>query len=451
MAKSITNPRELALDILIKVEKNHAYSQLLLHDTIKRHPLNPKDTGLLTQLVYGVLQRKLTLDYYLHAYVDKKKKMAAWVKWLLYLSIYQKVYLDKIPDHAVVNEAVTIARRRGHKGIAGFVNGVLRQMMRKGFPDLSDIDSKSHRLSIKYSHPYWLIERWIQLYGEDEALAVCETNNQPAPVTLRVNQLKTNREMLIQTLADAGIEAHEGHVAPEAVSIASGPAADTKAFREGLFTIQDESSMLVAHALDVKPGMDVLDACAGPGGKTGHIAEKMANSGSIHALDLHAHKTKLIDQQAERLGIDIIHTKALDAREAARVFSEKSFDRILIDAPCSGFGVIRRKPEIKWEKTANDVEQIAKVQADILNAVAPLVKTGGKLVYSTCTIDQKENIDTVTRFLKDHADFEVDETLYKRMPAVVQKYGQWENRGMVQILPHQFETDGFFISCLKKV
>ncbi|MFC7392503.1 16S rRNA (cytosine(967)-C(5))-methyltransferase RsmB [Scopulibacillus cellulosilyticus] len=451
MAKPMTNPRELALDVLIRIEKNHAYSQLLLHETIKRHPLNKKDIGLLTQLVYGVIQRRLTLDYYLHAFIDKKKKIDAWVKWLLYLSIYQKVYLDKIPDHAIVNEAVNIARRRGHKGIVGFVNGVLRQMIRKGFPDPADITPENKRLSIMYSHPSWLLERWINLYGLDEALAICETNNQPAPVSVRVNPLKTDVQRLIQTLADAGIEAEPGAVAPEAVTIISGNAADTMAYKEGLFTIQDESSMLVAHALDAKPGMTVLDACAGPGGKTGHIAEKMDNHGSICALDLHAHKTKLIDQQANRLDIDIIHTRALDARKANDVFPAESFDRILIDAPCSGFGVIRRKPEIKWEKTEKDVEQIAKVQADILDQIAPLVKAGGKLVYSTCTIDRKENTDTVNRFLNEHPEFELDESLINRMPDIVGQHGQWQNGGMVQILPQQFQTDGFFISCLKRI
>ncbi|TCP29130.1 16S rRNA (cytosine967-C5)-methyltransferase [Scopulibacillus darangshiensis] len=442
--------RETALDILLKIEKQHAYSQLVLNEALEHSELNQKDKALLTQLVYGVIQRKMTLNYYLQTYIKPNRKIEPWVRQLLYLSIYQKAFLTRIPDHAMVNEAVKIASKRGHKGVAGFVNGVLRQMLRQGLPDLSAIQPKDERLAYQYSHPQWLIKRWTEHFGEKAAGQICEANNQPPQATIRVNRLKTDVNSLIDRLRKEGIEAKPGSVSPDAAVILSGNAARTTAYQEGYFTIQDESSMLVAPALAPEPGMKVLDACAGPGGKTTHLAELMNNEGTIHALDLHTHKTGLIDQQVNRIGAAIVETRALDARHAVTVFGEATFDRILVDAPCTGFGVIRRKPEIKWEKTEEDVRNIANVQMAILSQTAPLLKSGGKLIYSTCTIERNENQTVVLDFLKNHPEFELDPAVQNHVPDRVMAEGLWEAEAMLQILPYQFETDGFFISCIRR-
>ncbi|WKB34892.1 transcription antitermination factor NusB [Terrilactibacillus sp. S3-3] len=260
--------RETALDLLIKIEKKHAYSQLALNEALLNNSdFSGRDKALVTQLVYGVLQRKLTLNYFLESFVPRKRKIDDWVRLLLLISIYQKVFLDRIPDHAIVNEAAKIAARRGHRGIVGFVNGVLRQFLRQGPPDLRAIGPEERRLSITYSHPEWLFDLWSKEFGEKTAVAICEANNRAPRVTVRANRLKTEPGLLAERLADEGIQAKPGVLSPDALVIAEGQAAGSACFQEGLLTIQDESSMLVAGAVSPKPGMTILDACAGPGGK----------------------------------------------------------------------------------------------------------------------------------------------------------------------------------------
>ncbi|HET7616427.1 MAG TPA: 16S rRNA (cytosine(967)-C(5))-methyltransferase RsmB, partial [Bacillales bacterium] len=276
---------------------------------------------------------------------------------------------------------------------------------------------------------------------------ICEANNTLPNVSVRTNTLKTTRDQLIETLEQNEIKAVAGSLAPEAIVIEKGTVQQTEGFREGLFTIQDESSMLAAHALDVKEGMDVLDACAAPGGKSTHIAQLMKNSGRITALDIHTHKIKLIEDQAKRLGISNIDAVNLDSRKAREKFGERKFDRILVDAPCSGFGVIRRKPDIKWSKTKEDVARLADIQEDILVSVAPLLKPGGKMVYSTCTIEKEENERVARSFLENNTRFSLDFSLADKLPMDL---GGEAESGMIQILPHTAGTDGFFIAAFKK-
>lgn len=358
-------------------------------------------------------------------------------------------FLDRIPNHAIVSEAVDLAKKRGHKGIAGFVNGVLRNVIRRGVPSYENLEVED-KLSIKYSHPKWLVKRWVSQFGPDEAEQILSANNEPALVSIRINPLKTSKESVIETLNQEGFEVEEGILSPEALVIKKGKIVHHRVFKEGQVSIQDESSMLVARALDVRPGFDVLDACAGPGGKTTHLAELMGDQGNIVALDLHEHKTKLIDDQASRLGISSIHTRAMDTRQASEEFPNASFDRLLVDAPCTGFGVIRRKPEIKYTKTEKDIETIARIQSDILDSVAGLLKPGGKLVYSTCTIDRSENMDQVHAFLEKHSDFMLDNTLKERLVFLEERGLVFEEEGILQILPSDCESDGFFIACFIK-
>jgi 16S rRNA (cytosine967-C5)-methyltransferase len=441
------NVREVALETLLAIEKNQAYSNLLLNKMIEKNELSAKDVGLLTEIVYGTIQRRDTLDYYLRPFLKKANKLETWVKVLLRLSLYQMLYLDRIPDRAAIFEAVEIAKKRGHKGIASMVNGVLRAIQRQGVPSLEDISDPVERLALETSHPLWLVKRWVKQFGIEEARKMCETNLLPPEQTARVNTARATVNEVIERLRMDGIEAEQGHVAPEAIKAEKGNFANTTAFKEGYLTIQDESSMLVARALGVQENDQVLDSCAAPGGKSTHIAELMNNTGQVISLDIHDHKVKLIQEQAARLQLTNIHAKMLDSRKVGERFAKETFDKILVDAPCSGFGVLRRKPDIKYAKKETDIFALAKIQLDILEAVAPLLKKGGTLVYSTCTVDQEENGDVVKEFLRRHSDFEIDETMKKRLPDKVQPYVK---DGQLQILPHYFGSDGFFIASLRK-
>lgn len=439
--------REVALTILLKIEQKEAYSNLLINRSVETSHFTPQDKALLTRIVYGTVQHKNTLDYDLSAFL--KKEPETWVRVLLRLALYQMVYLDRVPDRAVFHEAVEIAKKRGHKGIAGLVNGVLRSVQRKGLPSPGDLKDPIERFAVETSHPVWLLEQWLTQYDRDTVQKICDANNKLPVVTVRANTVKTSRDQLLEVLKDEGIEAEPGSLVPEAIKIQKGVVQQTEGFRNGLFTIQDESSMLAAHALDVKEGMNILDGCAAPGGKTTHIAQLMNNTGHVTALDLHQHKVNLIKQQAERLGLTNVTAQALDSRKASEKFREASFDRILVDAPCSGLGVIRRKPDIKWSKSLDDVHQLARVQTEILRALAPLLKPGGKLVYSTCTLEKEENEEVVASFLRAHKRFSLDQTLKNRLPQVFQTYSD-PGEGKVQILPFQFETDGFFIAAFQR-
>lgn len=439
--------RELALHILLRIEEKEAYSNLLLNRAVETNPFSPQDKALLTRIVYGTVQHKNTLDYDLSPFL--KKEPEGWVRVLLRMSLYQMVYLDRVPDRAVLHESVEIAKKRGHKGIAGLVNGVLRSVQRKGLPDPENLKDPMERLAVETSHPTWLLEQWLGEYDKDTVKKICDANNKLPVVTVRTNTTKISRDELLQLLKDDGIEAVPGFLAPEAIRIQKGVVQQTRSFQEGLCTIQDESSMLVAHALDVEPDMKVLDSCAAPGGKTTHIAQLLNNTGQVTALDLHQHKVNLIKKLAERLGLTNVTADALDSRKAQEKFREASFDRILVDAPCSGLGVIRRKPDIKWSKSLDDVHRLAEVQAELLRSVASLLKPGGKLVYSTCTLEKEENEAIVDAFLHSHPEFSRDRTLEYRLPEAMLAYGKLP-KGMVRILPFQFESDGFFISVFER-
>ncbi|KKI92676.1 16S rRNA methyltransferase [Bacillus sp. SA1-12] len=447
MKKQQTNVRDVAVETLLQIEKNQAYSNLLLNTMINKYKVNEKDIALLTELVYGTLQRRETLDYFLAGFLKKAKKIEVWVQILLRISIYQMVYLDRIPERAVLFEAVEIAKKRGHKGIASFVNGVLRSVQREGIPNLEELRDPILNLSIKTSHPLWMVKKWVEQFGYEETEKMCEENLVPPSQTARVNQTKITVEELLEELQNKGIGIERGDLSEDAIKGLKGNLALTEAFKEGKLTIQDESSMLVARVLNPQPGEKILDACAAPGGKSTHLAERMKGTGIVHSLDLHEHKVKLIKQQADRLQLQNIEAEALDSRKAGERFEKESFDRILVDAPCSGFGVIRRKPDIKYTKTGEDVNRLAALQHSILQAVAPLLKRNGVLVYSTCTIDHEENTDVVQKFLEDHPDFERDESITDTLPKRLHPYIK---NGEIQLLPHYFGSDGFYIACLRK-
>ncbi|EOT25911.1 16S rRNA (cytosine(967)-C(5))-methyltransferase RsmB [Enterococcus saccharolyticus] len=439
--------RFVALDALERVQKGGAYSNLLLRDAINKGQLNEKDSRLLTELVYGTISHQLLLSFYLQPFIAKAKKVDDWVKLLLQLSLYQLLYLDKVPSHAVLNEAVEIAKVRGNVGIGKFVNGVLRNVQRQDVPELTTIKDPMKRLATEISMPQWLVEKLVKEIGVEETrqlgLSLFETSH----VSCRVDSRKMTRQEAIQVLIDEGIEARESSVSPEGIIAEKGFIAGSRLFKEGILTVQDESSMLVAPALQIEPHHQVLDACAAPGGKTTHIAtflDKKAG-GQVTSLDIHRHKVALIEENAERLHVsDVVCALELDARQAADEFSTNTFDRILVDAPCSGLGLMRRKPDIKYNKKQADFDKLPEIQLAILESVAPTLKTDGLLVYSTCTFAPEENQAVVARFLQAHPEFTLVD-----IPVSDVLQPSIENK-MLTIYPHQYMTDGFFISCLRK-
>lgn len=443
------SPRELAMHVLTQVEQEGAYSNLLLNTALQKAALSKSDAGLATELIYGTISRLNTLDYFLDKYVNKgTRKLQPWVRALLRLSLYQIIYLDRIPDHAVVSEAVNLAKRRGHQGISGMVNGVLRNILRQkeSLAIPADLPA-AKRISLQHSHPEWLVERWISQYGPETAEAICAANNEPPAVSVRVNTTMISREELLKEMEGRGLQAAPSTLSPYGIVVkGAGNMALTDWYREGMISIQDESSMLVAEAVGPEPGMRVLDCCAAPGGKSAHMGELMKDQGSIVANDIHSHKGKLIADQAARLGLDCIRTVTGDALELPSRFEPASFDRILLDAPCSGLGVIRRKPDLKWGKTEEDIREIAALQSKLLDSVSALLRPGGVLVYSTCTIEPQENEGVVTSFVNRHPEFELDETgSLSRL-----KDNALVRGGGIQILPQHYHSDGFYIARLRR-
>ncbi|WP_151734752.1 16S rRNA (cytosine(967)-C(5))-methyltransferase RsmB [Paenibacillus tengchongensis] len=444
--------REVALDILTRVEQQGAYSNLLLNSTLQKAGLGREDAGLATELVYGTISRMLTLDYVLEGFVSKGvAKLQPWVRNLLRLSLYQIMYLSRVPAHAAVNEAVNIAKKRGHQGISGMVNGVLRSVLRAGeLPVLKEGLSPEERISVLHSHPLWLVRRWAEEYGLETAGAMCAANNEAPAVSVRVNTTMISRSAMLAKLLEAGLDAAESQVSPYGIVVrGGGNLALSSWYEDGYLSVQDESSMLVAEAVAPEPGMRVLDCCAAPGGKSAHMGELMKDDGAIYANDLHEHKTKLIADQAQRLGLECITAHSGDALELAEKLPEASFDRILLDAPCTGLGVIRRKPDLKWRKQPGDIAEIAALQGRLLESVSRLLKPGGILVYSTCTTEQAENSGVVSRFLREHPGFSsvtFDSPLWARLQGTALAAGDG-----IQLLPQHFGSDGFYISCLQKL
>ncbi|MFA1641428.1 16S rRNA (cytosine(967)-C(5))-methyltransferase RsmB [Chryseomicrobium aureum] len=439
--KQLGNPRDAALFVLMDVDKNQAYSNLLLTKHMNQHKIAGIDKGLMTELTYGTLQHKMTLDFFLAPFI--KGKLENWVQWVLRMAVYQIHYLDRIPNHAVVNEAVQLAKYHGHKGVSGLVNGVLRAFLREGVPSFDSIKDPLERLSIETSHPEWMLENWIQAFGFEKTEQIARQNNVAPPQTIRVNTMKISIDDAIQALESEGFTVRKG-ILPESLHVAGKTAATSALFASGQFTIQDESSMMPAHALQLEKGMSVLDMCAAPGGKTTHIAQLLANTGHITALDLHENKLKYIHENAERLGFTHISTVAADARQAQEVLEQKQFDRILVDAPCSGYGVIRRKPDMKYAKKPQDAERLATIQLAILNEAYSLLSPGGILVYSTCTIEPTENDEVIDAFLQLHQDMQELSLpdVFTALPHGAAKVGH-------QVLPYP-DGDGFYVVALQK-
>jgi len=393
--------REGALDVLLRIEDG-AYANIALDDYLEGlgRGLSPADRGLLTELVVGTVKHRLTLDWIIDRRVNNPGRLQTGPRLLLCLGLYQLRFLDRIPARAAVYETVELARRRHHAGVAALVNAALRSWQREGdariWPD--ERKDPAGYLSALLSHPLWIVERWLARYGYEKTRALCEFNNTPPPLWLRTNTLKTTPPALADRLEKEGCRTCRGRYAPEALRLMESPGVRRlEAWGEGLFTVQDESSMLAAYGLAPLPGHRVLDVCAAPGGKTTHLAQLMEDRGSIAAWDLHPHRVELLRENQRRLGIRCIEAYVRDAaqmRAAPTDPADKArdlFDRVLVDAPCSGLGTLRRRADARWNRKPEDIVVLAQLQERILRNALARLTPGGKLLYSTCTTEPEEN------------------------------------------------------------
>ncbi|NLC71902.1 MAG: 16S rRNA (cytosine(967)-C(5))-methyltransferase RsmB, partial [Desulfuromonadaceae bacterium] len=404
------DPRQIAFEVLARVEQG-AFADLALDAALSRAAgIDPRDRGLATELVYGVLRCRGRLDFVL-APLSRQPyaRLEPALVHVLRLGAYQILHLDRVPERAAVHEAVEMAKRIGLARASGFVNGVLRSLIRGReslvWPDpvRQPVEHLVHALSL----PPWLAERLLLQLGPEGALAAAASFLAPAPLVLRTNTCRGGREPLLEELAGHGSRVEATRYAPEGIRVlARGEAKETSEWREeGRFQAQDEASMLIAHLLTPQPGERILDACAAPGGKTTHLAALTDNRAAIVACDLYPGRLRLVRRGAERLGCQGIETLLRDWCQKSAAAPRGPFDRVLVDAPCSGLGVLRRNPEIRWRRTAEEIRQLAALQKIILDRVAPLVRPGGTLVYSVCTFTAEETDDVVAAFLKSRPDF----------------------------------------------
>ncbi|OPY57194.1 MAG: Ribosomal RNA small subunit methyltransferase B [Pelotomaculum sp. PtaU1.Bin035] len=443
--------RELALKVLIAVEREEAYANLALGHALEKYRPGKLDRAFATELTYGTLRSLNTIDWVLARFSKKPlKSQTAALRNILRLGVYQLMFMDRVPPSAACDEGAEMARRHGHPGLVKFVNGVLRNISRQvgeiKFPEIEH--NPIEHISLRYSHPAWLVERWLNQFGLEETAALCRANNEPAPNTVRTNTLKLTRAGLAARLSEEGLTVRETNFAPEGINIEGFFTINSlAAFREGLFQVQDESSMLAGTALMPCPGACVLDSCSAPGGKTTHLAQLMENRGEILAVDIYPHKLKLIKENCDRLGVSIVRGLARDARELPEQLREWA-DFVLVDAPCSGLGVLRRRPDARWRKAPGQIPAIVQIQAGILAGAARCLKKGGVLVYSTCTTTPEENLGQVEDFLARQPDFELED-LTPFLPDNLDFKGTMA-RGYLEILPHLHGIDGFFISRMRK-
>jgi 16S rRNA (cytosine967-C5)-methyltransferase len=434
--RPLDRPRERALAILCESERG-AFASPLIEQA--RSEFDARDSAFILELVYGVLRNRLRIDWFLDRYSTKAVSSTdGHTRNILRLGAYQLLFLDKVPASAAVNTATELAKRHGKK--QGYVNGVLRNLERnKDVLTLPSSHDAATRLSLLYSHPEWLVRRWTNRIGVERTEEVLRNNNKPAPLVVRTNTLKGTREELVHLLGSQGTSVRRSTFSPSGIEILSSPGMTTlPAFREGRFLVQDEAAQLVGFILSPQPGEAVLDACAAPGGKATHLAELMGNRGTIVALDDDRARIPRIVANCGRLGISIVKAATGDAS----AFREGSYDRVLIDAPCSGLGVLRRHPDGRWTKQERTIRERTALQAKILENCAQLLKPGGALVYATCTTEPEENEEVIDRFRDSvKGKFTIDDPRPLLPGPAVELV---DDKGFFRTFPGHPDLDGFF-------
>ena len=426
--------RELVLDILIEVNEKDQYSHLVIRDVLNKYQyLEKQERAFLTRLAEGTIEHMLEMDFIINSFSKVKvKKMKPLIRNLLRMSVYQLKYMDSIPDAAVCNEAVKLAKKRGFGQLRGFVNGVLRNIAREvshlQYPDEKLEPVRS--LEVTYSVPAWMVEQWMKDYGYEKTKAICESFLKERPITIRTNLTKITPEALRERLAAEGVTVKTVDTLPYAFEIEGFDYLQSlDSFNEGLFYVQDISSMMVAEAAAPAKGSYIIDVCAAPGGKSSHLAEKLEGTGMVEARDLTEYKVSLIEENIERHGLENMNAVQMDATVLDEASIHKA-DVLICDLPCSGLGVMGKKTDIRYKMTPEKQKDLVELQRNILSVVYDYVKPGGTLVYSTCTIHKQENEGNVEWFTKNYKEFEV----------ISQK----------QMFPGGIYHDGFFIAKLRR-
>lgn len=445
IAKRPKTAREVAAFSLFSMQEEGAWSDGALHEYLERAALSARDAALAARLVYGTIQNETLCDFYLRRYSSLRlKKIAPRVLIVMRMAMYQLAFLDRIPPHAAVSESVSLIKSYGHANpkTVSFANAVLRQaahaVQNDSLPQLDCPDKESY-YALRYSHPEWLVRAWSKQFGQKTAGEICKANNADTPISVRVNLQKVTPAAAMEELKSAGFSVDIHQSISQILLVQGGDIAKTDAFRGGRITVQDAASLVCADVVGATQGATVLDCCAAPGGKSFAIAESMGDTGSVIACDIYAHKLEKIAEGALRLGLQNIETVLQDAGEF-RIEFDACADFVLCDVPCSGFGIIRKKPEIRWKRD-EETENLPSLQAKILQNASRYVKPGGVLVYSTCTILARENEAVVQAFLEQNADFSL-------LPWAHPVCG--ETHGMQTLLPCTHETDGFFIAKMRK-
>jgi 16S rRNA (cytosine967-C5)-methyltransferase len=438
--------RQTALQTLYAIEAQQAYTDVALRQALHHSALERRDRAFVTECVYGVLRWQGRIDWLLaQVYQRPLALLTPWIRNALRLGVYQCLWMTGVPHRAAVYETVELARRFGHAGTARLVNGVLRTLLRQystyALPDAAT--QPATHLAIAFSHPEWLVTRWLQRYGWERTRAICEANNRPGGVTLRSNTLRLTPEALAQRLHREGLQHTTlSSYAPAGLVVHGTDRLDAlPSYREGLFQVQDEGAMLVAPLCDIRPGQDVLDACAAPGGKTTHMAQLLHNTGRVLACDVHRGRLRMLQNNAQRLGLSNIMAVVADTAQAVPV--QGCVERVLIDAPCSGFGVLRRRPDMKWRKTLADLSAMQALQLQLLHTLHHILAAEGLLVYSVCSNEPEETHEVVRRFLAAHPQMQlvaVPETLVQRLPVPS------ATPGTLDLTPEQWHTDGVFVA-----
>ncbi len=432
--------RDVAVSAITAFRKRNAWSDGYLRNSIKANALSKRDAALATEITNGVLQNMLLLNYYIGCFSSVKfNKISPGILDILQVAVYQILFLDKIPDSAAVNDAVSRAKRNNPRA-AGFVNAIARKISasKESLPEIKGTTEEI--LSIKYSHLIWLVRRFVKIYGESETEKILASYNKKADTVVRVNTLKTTEKALLEKETESGVSFGKGIISDSLRVSFSGNIENETAFSEGMFYIQDTASQIAARTLDPQKGAKVLDACSAPGGKSFLMAQLMENNGEITSCDIHKHKIDIISSGADKLGIKIIDARLSDATEFHPEF-ENAFDYVLSDVPCSGLGIIRKKPDIRY-KTEEEISDLPQIQLDILKNTARYVKAGGALLYSTCTVVPEENSDVIKTFLSEN-DMFYEERDYFDIPRIENEFG-------ITLLPHISETDGFYMCKLRR-
>jgi 16S rRNA (cytosine967-C5)-methyltransferase len=450
--KTDCNVRELATEILAKVETRKAYADILLDRSLRSTRLSRRDSALLTELTYGTLRWRGRIDLQLKTLMPRELESThPFIRNLLRTTLYQLTFLDRVPDYAAVNAAVDLAKLHRGERAGGFVNAVLRRFLREKDNKLvlkpPSESATLAEISDYWSHPQWLVQQWRDYIGPGEIPALLQANNQEAPLVLRANALRTSREDLLELLRREGVTAAAAPWSPQGITIRSSSAVDQlPGFQEGLFQVQGEASQLVGYLLAPQPGERILDACAAPGGKATHLAELTQDRAEIIATDISRPGLRKLEENAGRLRLHSIRTLVADASRGS-AGSGSLYDRILVDAPCSGLGTLRSHPEIKWNRNQADIERLSRLQQTILARSAAQLKRGGVLVYSTCTLTADENETVVQQFLQNCDKFILEDAV-NCLPDAAKNLLR---KGYFMAWPHRHDTDGFFAARLKRV